>query len=96
MTYDHFSRSEIDLESPPLLDEMVRIAKRLSEPFPFARVDFYTYDQSIILGEMTFFPSSGLWPIIPEEYSWDNKFGSMLALPEANHNLDLLQKLQAS
>ena len=45
------------VRKPECLNEMVECAKKLSEPFPFVRVDFYNYANKIIFGEMTFTPS---------------------------------------
>lgn len=52
-----------ELERPAVLDEMIRIAESLSEPFPFCRVDLYNPDRGeIVFGEMTFFHSGGQQP----------------------------------
>lgn len=93
ITYMGFQRSPIDIEKPAQLDKMLELASQLSESFPFVRVDFYNFEDKVILGELTFFPSSGLRPIIPEEFGYDKKFGELLTLPEANYNLLLYQKL---
>lgn len=42
---------------PKCYDEMLKIAERLSKPFPFVRVDFYDLNGKPILGEMTFTPA---------------------------------------
>ena len=47
-------------EKPLCFDEMVEIAKALSKPFPFVRVDFYVEHDRPIFGELTFTPSGGL------------------------------------
>lgn len=60
--------NEIDIGNPEFLsneypkrpecyDEMITIAKKLSKPFPFVRVDFYDLNGKPILGEMTFTPA---------------------------------------
>lgn len=94
ITYHHFNRSERNIDRPETLDKMIEIASVLSEEFPFVRVDFYTFNKTIVLGEMTFFPSSGLWPIIPEEYGYDKEMGKLLELPKPNYNLELLSELK--
>ena len=93
ITYSGFSRSPKDVEKPAQIEKMINLATALSSPFPFVRVDFYNFNGIVILGELTFFPSSGLRPLIPEEYNFDKKFGSLLELPEANNNLELYQQL---
>lgn len=44
---------------PKNLDKMMEIASRLSEGFPFVRVDLYEIDDKIYFGELTFTPASG-------------------------------------
>lgn len=41
---------------PKSLDRIYQIAKDLSKPFPFVRVDFYEVNGRIIFGELTFTP----------------------------------------
>ena len=45
-------------EKPQCFKQMVDIAKTLSTPFPFVRVDFYVIDNKPIFGEMTFTPGA--------------------------------------
>lgn len=47
-------------EKPACFEEMVEIAKVLSKPFPFVRVDFYEEHGRPIFGELTFTPAGGL------------------------------------
>ena len=67
---------------PAKLDQMVEVAKTLSEPFPFARIDLYDVNGNIVFGEITFFPSSGFKGFDPEEFDLD--LGRKLDLPESN------------
>lgn len=48
-----------DVPKPDTLDEMLEIARKLSEGFAFVRVDLYDADNRIYFGEMTFTPQSG-------------------------------------
>ena len=41
---------------PPCLDEMKDLAAKLSEDFPFVRVDFYVENGHPVFGELTFTP----------------------------------------
>ncbi|WP_455615321.1 ATP-grasp fold amidoligase family protein [Eisenbergiella sp.] len=41
---------------PKKLDEMISIAEKLAQPFPFVRVDLYEHNQHIYVGELTFTP----------------------------------------
>lgn len=57
-------------EKPERLDEMIHLAKRLSEEFPAVRVDFYYFDNKIYFGELTFYHGSGYQKIYPPEFSY--------------------------
>lgn len=92
-TYESYANSDRNIEKPKKLDEMIEIARTLSNRFPFVRVDFYQFDDTILIGEMTFFPSGGLWPFIPAENGYSALLGGKLSLPAANNNLDLLEKI---
>ena len=59
-------------------DLMVNIAKDLSKDFPHVRVDFFEYDDTIKISEMTFFDFCGFSKFEPDEY--DYIFGDMLKL----------------
>ncbi|MBP5430550.1 MAG: hypothetical protein J6Y25_06750 [Elusimicrobiaceae bacterium] len=41
---------------PPSLQHMLKIASKLSQGFPFVRVDLYDIQGQVVFGEMTFFP----------------------------------------
>lgn len=68
------------LEKPANLDEMIHLAKTLSEPFPYVRVDFFSVNGNTIFGEMTFYPADGRGDFKPIEY---NKIvGDYITLPK--------------
>ena len=48
------------LPRPEKLDELLFIAKKLSEGFPYVRVDLYLLEDGIKFGEMTFTPTNGI------------------------------------
>ncbi|MDE0146827.1 MAG: ATP-grasp fold amidoligase family protein [Rhodospirillaceae bacterium] len=56
-----------DEPKPILLDRMLELARELSAPFPFVRVDMYATTTEIRIGELTFIPWSGLLPLQPAE-----------------------------
>jgi len=66
-------------KKPSSLDEMLEAAKRLSEPFPFVRVDFYQYRNQPIFGELTFTPSGGL--VVSQTAIEGKGMGELLKLP---------------
>lgn len=65
-------------QKPDNLEEMISIATKLSKKFLFVRVDLYDLDGPIILGEMTFTPSSGMATYLTDEAQI--KIGNMLKL----------------
>ncbi len=68
------------IPKPDNLDKMIQLAEKLSEGFPYVRVDFYRLnDGTIKFGEMTFTPASGTQDWIPEKANYD--LGKLLNLP---------------
>lgn len=67
---------------PENFDVMVNLVKKLSQPFPFVRVDLYNVEGRIYFSELTFFPANGRAPYVPME--WDYRIGKMLDLKEIN------------
>lgn len=61
-------------DNPPALPEnmkeMVSIAEKLSEDFPYARVDLYNIKGRIYFGEITFYPWSGYVKFTPDEFDY--------------------------
>ena len=54
------SSSNRDIPKPEAYEVMIDAAERLSKPFPFVRVDFYSIRGKAVFGEMTFTPSGGI------------------------------------
>lgn len=68
------------LPKPDCMDEMFKIAAKLSENIPFLRVDLYCINNRPYFGETTFYPASGFDPnILPET---EILFGEKIILPE--------------
>ena len=67
-----------DMPKPENFDEMIRIAEKLSEDFPYVRVDLYNIEGKIYFGELTFYPWSGYVQYTPDD--WDYKFGEDFVL----------------
>ena len=57
---------------------LLRVAEKLSEDFPYVRVDLYNVDGKVYFGELTFYPWSGYVQYTPDE--WDYKFGENFEL----------------
>ena len=64
------ARIDEDSPKPENLDEMLAIASRLSEDFPFARVDLYSVAGKIYFGEITFYPWSGYMEFEPDSFDF--------------------------
>lgn len=73
---------DIDVPKPENLDEMIEIARKLSEDFVFARIDLYNIKGKIYFGEITLSPNSGFDPDI--KYETDLMFGQKLKIPYWN------------
>ncbi len=71
-----------DKPRPEGLDEMIRVARTLSEGFCLVRVDLYCLPDRIYFGEMTFTPDAGMAKFEPAE--WDRRLGDLIELPELN------------
>lgn len=56
---DKYEDLPVSTPKPISINKMLDYAERLSEPFPFVRVDYYEVDGNLIFGELTFTPSGG-------------------------------------
>jgi glutathione synthase/RimK-type ligase-like ATP-grasp enzyme len=63
---------------PDKFDEMITVAKRLSQNLPFVRIDLYEEQQQVFFGEMTFYPQNGLSSFYPTRY--EREFGDLINL----------------
>lgn len=72
--------AKIKPQKPNKFEEMIQIAKTLSEGIPHVRVDLYLSNDKIYFGELTFFDGSGFDRIEPID--WDYKLGSRIKLPK--------------
>ena len=60
-------QADRDIPKPENFDKMLEIAAKLSEDFPFVRVDLYNVSGKIYFGELTFYPWSGYVQFTPDE-----------------------------
>ena len=72
------------IEKPAELEEMLELSKILSKDIPFVRTDFYTINNKVYFGELTFYPASGFSAFEPEEY--DTIFGNWIKIPDLRIN----------
>lgn len=68
-----------EVPMPKNFEAMKRIAEKLSEDFPFVRVDLYNINGKIYFGELTFYPWSGYVQYTPD--SFDFILGNKFVLP---------------
>ncbi len=59
--------SDREIERPENLEEMLQVASKLSEDFPYVRVDLYSVGGKVYFGELTFYPWSGYVQYTPDE-----------------------------
>lgn len=79
-----------NIEKPDNLDDMIKLAEKLSTGFSHVRVDFYRMnDGKLYFGEMTFSSASGVskW----NDENINKKFGDLIKLPSKIYDLDKKQ-----
>lgn len=69
-----------DTPKPKTYDEMIKIARKLSNGIPFVRIDLYEIGEKVYFSEITFYPCAGWLPLDPPE--WDLKLGEYIELPK--------------
>jgi hypothetical protein len=69
-----------NIPRPDAYDEIIAAAEKLSKPFPFVRVDFYSVGGRAVFGEMTFTPHGGIDTFMTDLAQ--NTMGELLRLPE--------------
>lgn len=77
---NHYPNAGDILPRPKALNEMIEIARKLSNPFPQIRVDLYYENGKVYFGELTFYHFSGFIPFEPS--SFDFELGEKFKLPE--------------
>ena len=78
-----YKKRDVDtrqVPEPGAYQEMVRMAELLSEPFPFVRVDFYSINGRVLIGEMTFTPGGCVNPYATDQA--EEVLGGLVRLPE--------------
>ena len=73
-------QSSVPIEKPKALDEMLLVAKKLSQHFGYLRVDFYLHNDKVFIGELTITPAAGNYTFDPPEYN--SLLGEKFSWPE--------------
>lgn len=68
-----------EVPPPAELEQMISIASRLSQGFPFVRVDLYDADGRVYFGELTFTPAAARNKCFIQP--WMDRMGSHIKLP---------------
>lgn len=69
--HEHYPKA---ISKPENFDKMIEISKKLSNDFPFVRVDLYDSNGKIYISELTFVPTGGFMKIDPPNtlVEWGN------------------------
>ena len=63
-------QANVDIPMPQNYESMLKIAEKLSEEFPFVRVDLYNVQGKVYFGELTFYPWSGYVQFLPDSFDY--------------------------
>jgi hypothetical protein len=75
--YD-YPEYECDIPMPDKLEQMLRIASILSDGITYCRIDLYEVSEQVKCGEITFYPSSGMYAYPPGKEHIDLELGRMI------------------
>ncbi|MFL7040949.1 ATP-grasp fold amidoligase family protein [Vibrio lentus] len=67
----------LDFPKPQKLQDVLKLAEKLSRPFSYCRVDFFICNDDIYFGEVTFHHHSGLTQL---SGNWNEKLGELISL----------------
>lgn len=56
-----YNKPQNKTPKPICFDQMMAVSRKLSNPFPFVRCDYYVVNGRLIFGELTFTPAGGLY-----------------------------------
>lgn len=79
----YFSPIKKHVKKPKVLEELLNVAEKLSQDFPYVRVDLYVVNGQVYFGELTFRPYGGFMRFRPE--SFDLELGKYLDLKRINN-----------
>lgn len=77
------SDQSVQINKPEKLDEMLMLARKLSASIPYVRTDFYSINDKIYFGEITFFAEAGFGKFTPEQFGVE--IGSWIKLPSGGY-----------
>lgn len=74
----NFPNSDYPIKRPECFEDMLELAKKLSQNIPHIRTDFYVINGKLYFSEFTFYSDAGFAPFSPE--CWDRKLGEWIIL----------------
>lgn len=74
------NESNVNVDKPACIKEMLEAAKKLAHPFPYVRVDFYWVENKLYLGELTFTPYGNIMEYYKDEVL--DAMGERMKLPK--------------
>lgn len=77
--------AQVEAETPPFLEEMLLLSRKLAADIPHIRVDWYYAQNQLYFGELTFFDASGFDEFQPDERN--EILGSWITLPEKSEDM---------
>ena len=75
----NFPNSEVPLNKPAQLQEILSLSRTLCGILPFIRTDFYTINGKVYFSEFTFYSDCGFAAFHPQQ--WDRTLGEWIKLP---------------
>lgn len=76
--FEYPNNPSVQIPKPEGLEEMLRLAAKLSKGIPSVRIDFYSISGRIYFGEITFYQEGGFGRF--EHESFEKKLGGMIRL----------------
>jgi hypothetical protein len=86
--HSEYDSKRKELTKPKGFEEMIRLARILSQDLVHVRVDFYDLGGKVFFGELTFFPGSGLYKFPPGS-NINELWGSWTNLPSLKKAVSL-------
>ena len=73
-----FKMNDFELEKPSNLSEMIYLAEKVSKHFSFIRIDMYSNNNEIFIGEITHIHGGACEKFIPNKFETEKEFSKIL------------------
>ena len=73
-----FKMNDFELERPSNLSEMISLAEKVSKYFSFIRIDMYSNNNEIFIGEITHIHGGACEKFIPNKFETEKEFSKIL------------------